>query len=972
FFVSDKLYRRDFDIADVKEAYKQHLAGNCRGVLVMGEAGVGKSSLVSHVSNFISYQENGYLLSCKWDQNHEITPLSIIGSVFNELCEVFARDATSVQREAGSSELQNCLGNQATLLIEAVPSLSKIIPMSTQRRNAEVKSMRFLCCNLVNILSNQLARRVVIWLDDIQWSDSTSMQLIRSLIASTEVSKYIFFICSFRDDEMKDDDLWLTSISEQTLRRVNLANLTKEDVNKLISDTLQIFPRLSRPLASVIHHKTRGNPLFVVQLLESLRKDGYLYLNLSPCKWMWDLETISDLQISTSVLELLMKEMGKLSSELQLGLKVASCMGSYVKKSTLDIISSDVGSNLREVLLAISKKGFMDDVEDRFRFCHDRVQQASYDLIPPEERRAKHMRLGLTLLAHAINGSDSDELLFMALNQTNRGGSQLLSDFNQRQTMSSLNLRAGRHCIAVSDFASAQSFYESGISFLNADHWQHQYELSIELFQALIDVACTLNDKEVVSKMSGELLLHAKTYDDKLETLRLLVRHRRVLMDLQEAKRLAYEILQHLGEELPRVMTDPILEKDMRVMAYNVANASDETILGFEQAQSRTTIFLMGLYNELLIVFYLSEPVLIRSVILRMVQITHLEGICAMSSIAFANFGAALLASGDPIQAYRIGKLSLQLVDKMHSIECKASVNFIVHEFVGWVREPFQSTAESHLVGFTAGKQSGDVLNSISSYLFSILTDYLSGKNLAAIRKASGDFIKDLLRRKLQFLLNGACLFHYQSVAFIDGLEADPRVAVDGVMSPTWEDLMRLRGPHHDLAIIVCNIHQTMRVFLFRHTNEMEDIPDILNFALERRALPQPVLLVGIFHEGLVSFHMARQSNDIKWRSKGENSLERMTYWSQFCQWNFLNKALLLEAEKMYFMGDFERASKLYDEAIATSHSHKFIHEEAIASELAGHFYYERKGFQEEALGFFAHSVRCYEEWGAKAVASRV
>ena len=182
---------------------------------------------------------------------------------------------------------------------------------------------------------------------------------------------------------------------------------------------------------------------------------------------------------------------------------------------------------------------------------------------------------------------------------------------------------------------------------------------------------------------------------------------------------------------------------------------------------------------------------------------------------------------------------------------------------------------------------------------------------------------------------------------------------------------MRVRGPHTDLNI-ACNIHQTMRVFLFRHTNEMEDIPDILNFALERRALPQPVLLVGIFHEGLVSFHMARQSNNIKWRSKGEDSLERMIYWSQFCQWNFLNKALLLEAEKMYFMGDFERASKLYDEAIATSHSHKFIHEEAIASELAGHFYYERKGFQEEALGFFAHSVRCYEEWGAKAVASRV
>ena len=122
----------------------------------------------------------------------------------------------------------------------------------------------------------------------------------------------------------------------------------------------------------------------------------------------------------------------------------------------------------------------------------------------------------------------------------------------------------------------------------------------------MIDVACTLNVKVVVSKISGELLLHAKTYDDKLETLRLLVRHRRVLMDLQEAKRLAYEILQHLGEELPRVTTDPVLEKDMRVVANNFANTSDESILRFERIQSRKSIFLMGLYNELLIVFYVS------------------------------------------------------------------------------------------------------------------------------------------------------------------------------------------------------------------------------------------------------------------------------------------------------------------------------------------------------------------------------
>eukprot|EP01082_Thalassiosira_pseudonana_P000049 g415.t1 g415 contig1:1001330-1002763(+) len=416
---------------------------------------------------------------------------------------------------------------------------------------------------LLTILSNHLARRIIIWLDDLQWSDSASMLLIGSLLADTEVSKYVFFICSYRDDEIKDDvpfTSWLASISEQTLRRIHLTNLNEDGANTLISDALQLFPRL-----------TRGNPLFLTQLLASLRDEGHLSLRLSPCRWTWDLEQIVDMKISDNVLELLMKEMGKLSSELQLGLKVASCMGSYVEKSTLYIISNDVGIDLNEVLEEVSKKGFMDDVGDRFRFCHDRIEQAAYDLMSFEERQTKHMQFGRSLCINTNCCDESDEMLFTALNQINRGGPLLLSDFNQRNTISSLNLRAGKRCIAISDVTSALSFYESGISFLNPKHWLDQYELSFELFEATISASCTLNDAHRTKQFSDSLLLHAKNYDDKLHTLLLLVRHRRVSMELHEAKRLAYEILEHLGEELPRPFGDPSLRADIHAMGYNIA-----------------------------------------------------------------------------------------------------------------------------------------------------------------------------------------------------------------------------------------------------------------------------------------------------------------------------------------------------------------------------------------------------------------
>jgi predicted ATPase len=121
-----------------------------------------------------------------------------------------------------------------------------------------------------------------------------------------------------------------------------------------------------------------GNPLFVRQLLVSLVGQGYIYVDLSQPRWTWDLKKITEQEISESVLALLVKEMKRLPSELQLGLKVASCLGSSVQKNALDILSNDVGMDLIYILQQVSEKGFMSIENDgtMFSFAHDKIEQA--------------------------------------------------------------------------------------------------------------------------------------------------------------------------------------------------------------------------------------------------------------------------------------------------------------------------------------------------------------------------------------------------------------------------------------------------------------------------------------------------------------------------------------------------------------------------------------------------------------------
>ena len=169
-----------------------------------------------------------------------------------------------------------------------------------------------------------------------------------------------------------------------------------------------------------------------------------------------------------------------------------------------------------------------------------------------------------------------------------------------------------------------------------------------------------------------------------------------------------------------------------------------------------------------------------------------------------------------------------------------------------------------------------------------------------------------------------------------------------------------------------------MRAYLFRRLDDLQslDIVDISDVVKRNKHHLHPFLLFGIFFEGLASFLLARQAtrdseHRAKWIEKGESVLTKMKYWSEHSSWNWESKMVLLEAEKMHTIGSFDQASLFYDRAIRVAHEHKFVNDEAIASELAGTFFCER-GLSVAAEALLLHSVHCYKTWGALAVARRV
>ena len=258
------------------------------------------------------------------------------------------------------------------------------------------------------------------------------------------------------------------------------------------------------------------------------------------------------------------------------------------------------------------------------------------------------------------------------------------------------------------------------------------------------------------------------------------------------------------------------------------------------------------------------------------------------------------------------------------------------------------------------------------NWLCAAATGHLAGDNLTDIQIDNENYITAMKRQNGQFIPYSILLYHHARM-LRDGLcelDANPTNNI-----PTEEEALQQAGSYPDFSMLN-KIYKLVRTYLFHQLNNVSlDIIDILSDISKNKFQLRPDLLFGVYFEGLASFYLARQTRDIEEKvkliEKGDNVLTKLKYWSEHSTWNWESKVVLLEAEKMYTVGNFDRASLFYERALRVSREHKFINDEAISSELAGTFFSEQlDDVKAEAL--LLHSVQSYKTWGALAVAKRV
>ena len=535
FKLSQKLYGRDDEVENLLNVFEIAAEGETQLVMVKGYSGVGKTSLVKEVQKPIT-EKRGSFCSGKFDQLQKSIPYSaLIQSLSNYVQYLLKEDVETLA--SWKAKISKALGINGQVLVDVIPSLSLIIgpQLPVQEVSPVEAKIRFnmVFSSFIKAVS-QPQHPFVLFLDDLQWIDSASLNLLTILLTNRSI-RNLMVIGAYRDNELDNLHPLVTTIKEWKelgvfVSEIAVNDLTLENVSELTADALNVSKNDSFPLAKLVYDKTHGNAFYLTQLLKSLAKEDLIKYSIEKKAWEWGLEKISEKRISDNVAGLMVRKIEQLSDSAQHILKMAACIGNIFDIHTLSVISENEHAKtmvymweaIREELIYPGEPGFqdvyaMEDVSDiykaPFKFAHDRIQQAAYYLIPTENRKSLHLKIGRLLLEN-LNDNEIEDQIFSVASHLNQG-KKLIENEDERVSLIEINLKAGRKAKASAAYDSAVKFFREAYSVSSNETWEKHHQLFFELHLEQAECEFFVGNFDKAQDLLNWALTHATTPVEK-------------------------------------------------------------------------------------------------------------------------------------------------------------------------------------------------------------------------------------------------------------------------------------------------------------------------------------------------------------------------------------------------------------------------------------------------------------------------
>ncbi|KAL7532855.1 hypothetical protein ACHAXR_004895 [Thalassiosira sp. AJA248-18] len=286
--------------------------------MISGYPGTGKSTLVNNVRDTLT--DRTHFIEGKFVKSGR--PDAVLAYALDSFfSKIIDDDASYNVYTSMKWRVQDAIGSvNGSVLLQIIPNLRKWLAQgnasakgleSTPKGIGSSHRLKFMFCKLIGAIAFK-GYPLILYLDDLQWADSTTLDIIRMVMTDPNTHHFIF-LGSYGDNEVgpshplaaklkaiQEQDIRIVAIKVVTARLAftslsafhdqtisldlpfwSLGPIEKDFVTTMLSDALCLPPSLCRPLSSIVHSKTGGIMLFILRFLASLNDEGLLWYSMT-------------------------------------------------------------------------------------------------------------------------------------------------------------------------------------------------------------------------------------------------------------------------------------------------------------------------------------------------------------------------------------------------------------------------------------------------------------------------------------------------------------------------------------------------------------------------------------------------------------------------------------------------------------------------------------------------------------------
>jgi PAS domain S-box-containing protein len=968
--ISEKLYGRAREVEILLAAFDRVVkSGAPELVLVSGYSGIGKSAVVNELHKAL-VPPRGLFVSGKFDQYKRDIPYATLAQAFQSLVRILL-SKSEAELSRWRDALVEALGPNGRLMVDLVPELKLIIgePPPVPELPPQQAQGRFQLVfrRFIGVFARP-NHPLALFLDDLQWLDAATLDLLEDLLTRSDL-KHLMLIGAYRDNEVDAAHplrrkLAAISQSRAQVQEIRLAPLTRNDLRQMIADALCSESERAAPLAQLVHEKTGGNPFFALQFISELAEEGLLHFDHDEARWHWELDRLHAKGYTDNVVDLMVGKLTRLPVETQTALQQLACLGNVAEIAMLSIVlgksKEDVGSDLWDAV----RLELVEHIEGSYKFIHDRIQEAAYSLVPERLRAEAHLRIGRLLAAHTAS-EKRDEAIFEIVNQLNRGAA-LITSPGEREQLAELNLLAGQRAKTTTAYASALTYLIAGMALLAEDCWERRYELSFALELDRAECEFLTGARIEAGQRLAALSTRAVNTVERAMVACLRVDLYTTLDQSSRAIAVGLDYLRHLGIDWSPHPTEEEARREYERIWSQLGGRPIESLIDLPLMSDPAPLATMDVLTKLGPPASYTDANLLLLVIFRAVNLSLERGNCDASCMAYVWLSKiAGVRFGDYQTVYRFGQLGYDLVERRGLTRFQARIYLDFGDCVlPWTRH-VRAGRDLLRRAFEAANKIGDLTyaaycgNQINTNYFAVGDPLAKAEReaehgLAFAQKARFGFVIDLIATQLGLIrtLRGLTLTFG---SFDDEQFNEYRIE-------------RRFSENPDLAIAECWYwirKLQARFFAGDYASAID-----ASARAHRLLWTSPSLFeTAEYHfYGALSQAAAYDSAAAGERGQHLDAVvahhKQLQIWTANCPENFENRAALVGAEIARLEGRELDAERLYEQAIGSARANEFVHNEALANELASRFYVAR-GFETIAHTYLRNARYGYLRWGA-------